>query len=305
MKAGKVLTGARVVRRSLRRARAVLRWRRQLGRLSLEGVPILFANSFPKSGTHLLTQVLQAIQAVAPVVDSGLPAVVTYQGDSGRQRSQVEILGDLQRLLPGDIGYGHLYALPETQKFLSQPGVAGYFILRDPRDVVVSHVHYITEMEPDHILHAHYTQNLSSFEERLYTSITGLGQVDFPFPDIRARFLPYMGWLDYADTPHPSADTPHPSAVLALKYEDFLANQEKAVSKILSHAMQKGLPLQDEIQVAARTVIARLDPQRSPTFRSGKSGGWRKAFSEDHKRLFKEVAGDLLIELGYETNSDW
>jgi sulfotransferase 6B1 len=264
MKAGKVLTGARMVRRSLRRVRAVLRWRRLLDHFSLEGVPVLFANSFPKSGTHLLTQVLQTIQAVAPVVDSGLPAVVTYQGESGRQRTQAEILNDLQRLLPGDIAYGHLYALPEIQEHFNKPGIAGYFILRDPRDVVVSHVHYVTEMEPDHILHTHYTENLSTFEERLHTSITGLEQVDFPFPDIRARFLPYMGWLDCP-------------AVLPLKYEDFMADQEKTVSKILSHAVQKGLPLQDEIQDAARSVVNRLDPHRSPTFRTGKSGGWEKS----------------------------
>ncbi len=105
------------MRRSFRRARQILRWRGLLGKFSLDGVPVLFANSFPKSGTHLLTQVLQAIQAIAPVVDSGLPAVVTYQGDSGRQRSQDEILRDLQSLLPGDIGYGHLYALPEIKDF--------------------------------------------------------------------------------------------------------------------------------------------------------------------------------------------
>ncbi len=292
MKTGNVAANARLVRRSLRRARQILRWRGVLGKLSLDGVPVLFANSFPKSGTHLLTQVLQAIQAVAPVVDSGLPAVVTYEGDSGRQRSQAEILGDLQRLLPGDIGYGHLYALPEIQGFFNQPGVSGFFILRDPRDVVVSHVHYVTEMEPEHILHAYYSQNLKSFEERLHTSITGLEQVDFPFPDIRLRFLPYVGWLDCA-------------SVLTLKYEDFLADQENAVSKVLIHAVQRGLPLQGDIQAAAQAVVARLDPHRSPTFRSGKSGGWRKAFTEEHKRLFKEVAGDLLIKLGYETNSDW
>jgi hypothetical protein len=292
MKTGKALTGLRLARRSFRRATTIVRWQRVLGRLSMDGVPILFANSFPKSGTHLLTQVLQAVQVVAPVVDSGLPAVVTYQGDSGRQRSQVEILGDLKRLLPGDIAYGHLYALPEIQTFFSNPSVAGYFILRDPRDVVVSHVHYVTEIEPDHILHAHYTQNLGSFEERLNTSITGLEQVDFPFPDIRSRFLPYMGWLDCPD-------------VFTIKYEDFLSDQELVVAQILGHAVKKGLPLQGEIQAAARTVISRLDPKRSPTFRTGKSGGWRKAFTEEHKRLFKEVAGDLLIRLGYETNSDW
>jgi hypothetical protein len=50
---------------------------------------------------------------------------------------------------------------------------------------------------------------------------------------------------------------------------------------------------------------ASIDPQRSPTFRSGKAGGWRKQFSPENKQLFKEVAGDLLIQLGYERDHGW
>ena len=54
---------------------------------------------------------LQGFPAVGPAVDSGLPAVVTYQGNSGRERTEQEILVDLRRFLPGDVGYGHLHAL--------------------------------------------------------------------------------------------------------------------------------------------------------------------------------------------------
>jgi hypothetical protein len=28
-------------------------------------------------------------------------------------------------------------------------------------------------------------------------------------------------------------------------------------------------------------------------------------FSEEHKQLFKDVAGDLLVRLGYEKDNDW
>jgi hypothetical protein len=40
-------------------------------------------------------------------------------------------------------------------------------------------------------------------------------------------------------------------------------------------------------------------------FRKGVAGDWRNVFTERDKRIFKEVAGDLLIELGYERNHDW
>src|SRR5512136_901669 len=109
----------RLIRRALRRLVQSVRYRR-----SFDGIPVLFANSFPKSGTHLLTQVLQGFPRFTPTVDSGLPAIVTFQGDTGRPRSSVEIIHDLQRLLPGDIAYGHLHALPQAVEFLSRPGIA-------------------------------------------------------------------------------------------------------------------------------------------------------------------------------------
>ena len=253
---------------------------------------MLFANSFPKSGTHLLTQVLQGFPRFSPTVDSGLPAIVTYQGETGRPRGTGEIIHDLQRLSPGDIAYGHLHALPEVVEFLCQSGIAAYFILRDPRDVVVSHVHYVTEMEPDHIHHRYYTEELHSFDERLRTSILGIPDPAIPFPDIYQRFLPYLGWLDRPE-------------VLTLRYEDFLANRPQALGLVYDHAVQRGLPALAGRAESIQMLESSIDPHRSPTFRSGKAGGWRTQFSPDNKQLFKDVAGDLLILLGYERDHGW
>ena len=58
----------------------------------------------------------------------------------------------------------------------------------------------------------------------------------------------------------------------------------------------------DQIIDALETNI---DPQRSPTFRSGKTGEWKKYFNDEHKNLFKDVAGDLLVQLGYEKDDNW
>jgi hypothetical protein len=35
------------------------------------------------------------------------------------------------------------------------------------------------------------------------------------------------------------------------------------------------------------------------------TGGWREFFTEEHKQLFKDVAGDLLVRLGYEKDNNW
>jgi len=279
---------ARLLRRRLRRWAVLLRWQR----LSLEGVPVLFANSFPKSGTHLLTQVLHGFPEIGPAVDSGLPAAVTFIGETGRQRSTDEILGDLRRLLPGDIAYGHMHALPEVVGELCGERFAAYFILRDPRDVVVSHVHYVTDIEPGHIHHTYYTQVLTDFDQRLRTSILGLPDSEVPFPDIYQRIEPYLVWLERRE-------------VLCLRYEDFIMDQEQALGSVFDHAVERGFPARLPRPEAIRSLAASIDPRRSPTFRSGKVGGWRDQFSPENKGIFKEVTGNLLQRLGYEPGNDW
>jgi hypothetical protein len=41
------------------------------------------------------------------------------------------------------------------------------------------------------------------------------------------------------------------------------------------------------------------------TFRKGQIGGWREEFSEEHERTAREIAGPLLVELGYEADREW
>ncbi len=40
-------------------------------------------------------------------------------------------------------------------------------------------------------------------------------------------------------------------------------------------------------------------------YRKGTEGDWVNHFSEEHKNVFKELYGDLLIKLGYEKDQDW
>jgi hypothetical protein len=214
-----------------------------------------------------------------------------FDGPTGVPRSEADLRADLARLRPGDVVYGHLHAEPFATDFFCRDGRAAYFIYRDPRDVVVSHVHYVTEIESAHVHHSHY-QDLPDFEARLRTSILGLPELDIPFPDIVGRFAPYLGWLG------------HPE-VCALHFEDLVGERAAALERILAFAAGRGFVLEMPRPEALETLADRIDPSRSPTFRRGVAGSWRGKFSEENKSLFKEVAGDLLIELGYEDGRDW
>lgn len=277
----------RLGRRAWRRAGA----RRKFPSIPMAAMPVLFGNSFPKSGTHLLTQILAGFTALGPVVQSGLPPLLSFEGESGQPRPLEVIRSQLRRLLPGDIAYGHLHAYPEVVAELCSPRFASYFIYRDPRDVVVSHVFYVTDLNNHHVHHAYYA-SLADLEARLRVSILGRPELEVPFPDIASRFEPYLAWLAQPE-------------VLALRYEDLLADLDGSLRRILAQAIRRGFRTSLPEEQAITRLASAVRPERSPTFRSGKSGGWRQHFSEANKVLFKKVTGDLLIRLGYEQNQNW
>jgi hypothetical protein len=67
------------------------------------------------------------------------------------------------------------------------------------------------------------------------------------------------------------------------------------------------LPDADEREI--RQAVSRMDrghnPKDSHTFRRGTPGDWRSYFSKEHVMSFKELAGPLLIDLGYEKDLNW
>jgi hypothetical protein len=253
-------------------------------------LPILLGISFPKSGTHLLDQILLGTSSVAPYSKRIHSFYAEYEGESGRKRSPEQALAWLDSLRPRDVASAHLFARPEAVSRVCSPGFVPYFIFRDPRDVVVSHVFYVTDMEARHVHHEYY-QSLPDFNARLSVSILGRPEADVEFPDIADRFAPYLGWLEREE-------------VLTLHFEDLIHDRTSALTRIMDHLLARA-PLQATRQSILDAMESSINPKRSPTFRSGKTGEWRKYFTDEHKRIFKSVAGDLLIRLGYETDNTW
>jgi hypothetical protein len=111
------------------------------------------------------------------------------------------------------------------------------------------------------------------------------------FPDIAARFAPYLGWLERDE-------------VLSIHFEDLINDRASALTRIMDHLLTRA-PLHASRQLILDSLESSINPTKSPTFRSGKTGEWKKHFTEKHKKIFKDVAGDLLVKLGYEKNNDW
>lgn len=254
------------------------------------GWPVLLSISFPKSGTHLLDQILLGFSRVAPFSTRLHSFYAEYEGESGRRRAPQEALDWLDCLHGRDVASAHLFAQSGPVRRVIGPEFISYFIFRDPRDVAVSHVFYVTGMEARHVHHDYYA-SLPDFDSRLKVSILGRPEAEVEFPNIASRFEPYLGWLD------------HPE-VMKIRFEDLVNHRAAALNGILDHFLARvplGLPRNKILD----SLEAAINPGKSPTFRSGRTGEWKERFTPEHKKTFKAVAGDLLIRLGYEKNTAW
>jgi len=275
----------KLVRWRLRRAQAARRW----GAATLERMPVVIGNAIPKSGSHLLIQILLGLTRLGPFVDPGMPPL--NRSASNRNLSEASIVVNLDRLKPGDITYCYLHARQPYLAQLTRSGTAAFFIYRDPRDMVVSQVFYATEMQPDHGMHAYYN-SLSSMEERLNVAIQGLQAPTAQLSSIHAKYEAYIAWLDQPE-------------VLCLRYEDLVLNRPDALGRILDHLAARGFQPQPPRAEAIATLSAAVAPGASGTFRRGQPGEWRRHFTAENKRVFKNETGDLLQRLGYEQSDQW
>jgi len=274
------------VRPAVLDVQAALRWRR----LHFDQAPPIFANAKPKSGSHLLLQILAGLPRILPsrYVQADPVRTITREGV---RRDPQDILADLMRLPQGVIGWGYVEPSTANVAFLCKPGRVNYFLYRDPRDMLVSHVHFATDMQPEHGMHDFYAL-LPDFSSRLNVAITGIDHDGLKMVSVRQRYESVLQWLALPN-------------VLCLRFEDLVERPRPTLARMLDQITIAGYQLSCPRDNALDILGGSIQPSRSRTFRSGKTGGWRQSFTADHKRLFLDVAGDLLIGLGYERDNNW
>jgi hypothetical protein len=269
-----------------RRAIVALRW----GPAALHRAPAVLGNAMPKSGSHLINQVVQGLTRLGPFVNSGFPPV--NRDEVNDKLPEAQVLANLNRMRPGDIGYGYIKAQQPFVSLLTRPGWATIFVYRDPRDMLISHVFYATQMHKGHGMHRYYTETLQTMEERINAAIQGVEEPGSQLSPVRVKYEGYLGWLEQP-------------AVLSLRFEDLILDRPAALGRILDYLVQRGfvphLPRDQEIAILEQAIA----PKKSGTFRKGQPGNWKDYFTPANKILFKEMAGDLLIQLGYESDQDW
>jgi hypothetical protein len=172
-------------------------------------------------------------------------------------------------------------------------------MVRDPRDIVVSgyHYHLWTKERWVHIPREEYGGK--TYQEYL----KGLDQDEGIAVEIHRQsgimFKGMAAW-DYARP-----------EFLELRYEDVIADEASWFTRLFRHygfteeAVAESVSIAEEFSFSKITGRKIGEQQSEDHLRSGRHGQWRAEFTPEHVALFKELTGDLVLQLGYETDPGW
>lgn len=96
-----------------------------------------------------------------------------------------------------------------------------------------------------------------------------------------------------------------------VKYEDLRADTSGQLIRITSELGSKELTAIHAEEIAEKYSFEKMSgrkpgQQNSGSFmRKGIVGDWKNHFSQDARKIFDHYAGQQLIKLGYEKNTDW
>jgi len=183
----------------------------------------------------------------------------------------------------------HVHGSRHNARVLREAEVPYLIMYRDLRDVAVSHVFYV-QRTPWHPEHPDY-EGLP-----IEDGLRHFGNTLLP------EFVEWIRlWYTNRD----------PDSSLVVCYEDLLAD---TVATFRNVARLFDLP--DDPDTIQSIVEAhrfenlsggrdRGENADDSFFRKGVSGDWQNHFTPELKTLYKDIAGQALIDFGYESDLDW
>lgn len=188
----------------------------------------------------------------------------------------------------------------EADAYFGSKAVGNFFIIRDPRDMIVSMAHMVQR----------------GWNGEFYENVQ-----DLIFDFIDGRQKHFLRWAVEVHSAYPllweygvvgfyNMYLPWMNAkkFYTVRFENLVGakgggSDEAQFEEIKKMAEHIGLKLAPEkIKEIGENLFG-----GSKTFRSGQIGGWKKHFTPEMKAAFKKAPGanQLLIDLGYEKDENW
>lgn len=230
--------------------------------------------TIPKTGTHLLASCLNLLtyKEVKNLINNF--DNIQFLND----QLIVNAGNNLKNFSKNFFFHLHLQFNQNNANFIRSLYSKCFFMLRDPRDQVISFMYWIYK-SPE------------SFPPYFYLNPDEL--ICKIIRETKNLYLSYLGWMKEPN-------------FITIRFEDLIGpkgggNRKKQVNTILCIARHINYYCS---QYRAEYIADSLFG-RSPTFREGQIDTWKNYFTNKHKRLFKKECGQLLIDLKYEKDFNW
>ena len=250
-------------------------------RFGVQERPKIMCISVPKAGTHLLERALCLHPKLYRKI---LPTLTVNNWDKYGGLDAI-----LKQQRPGEVLVSHIFYNPAYLEALDRHGVKIIFVVRDPRDIVVSQVFYMMR-NTEHRCHQ-AINSLDSMNQRLKFVIEGPpNRCELPVGETLELF---SGWLS--------------SDCLVVRYEDLigphgngrLETQLRVLEQIYEFV---GMPVSDDWLLE---LSDRLVSTVSPTFRKGSTKDWQRHFTPEITETFLRETGDALQRYDYDQADLW
>jgi hypothetical protein len=191
-------------------------------------------------------------------------------------------------------------------------GAPHFLVIRDGRDILVSWTYHILRMRP-HVVAAVVPKELREAFGVNYVKFKDDPTYFLSHPEELladegwVRFVA-EGWAKRMRLDHESVERIErreiDAKLMTVRFEELHADPEggrRAMYEFLEVDPHEAAPLSKETRTTAGFE------QEDPTsfWRHGQVGGWKRYSNDDFKKWFKDAAGDVLVEFGYEKDRNW
>lgn len=203
----------------------------------------------------------------------------------------------LRRLekLPNDIIISPLYIrFPDFDEMEKPDSYKGFFIARDPRDLIVSNYFSLKYS------HKPFHPYIIEMRKKLNSMSLNDGLADIIRSSTKGTKQTLEDWFRHKS-----------DKICLIKYEDMFGDRQYAVfSDLLRHCdiNLSGKKIESILQKYSFKNMSGREQgceDANHHYRKGTAGDWKNYFTEAHKDLFKELSGKLLIRCGYEKDDTW
>lgn len=233
----------------------------------------------PKCGTHLVGKTLSLM------VNENPAYYLSGIGDNSILDSLNIVASEEAR---GCFVVGHHFT-NSLLKTLVRKGYKIIFVVRDPRDQLISALNWLKEGQWFWLPIA----GMSNYNDQITEAITGS---KYGWQSVESCFLTFEQEL---------AGLPM-NSIYKVRFEHLVGvngkgTSEEQTNEIINIGNHLGLALNSKkIQYVADHLFG-----GTTTFRDGSIGKWKQTFTSEQIELFKQRYNYLLLRLNYEKNSQW